>query len=522
MKRNERTGRRGIRAKVYLYLMLFSLALLVILWLFQIVFLEGIYRAQRVRQVEQTAEALAEAGTVDDLRRTARRLAVRNDVSVLLLNEDQEKLLSLEGTRFSMIHRFSDAQLKAWSEAARESGRAVTRQFDTDDLFLTFSNPFNMNPGGEAPAGQPAEAESRPPEDDGQGTARRERDAVREEARARSLILAQPVPIRDGDGQDIACTLLLYTQITPIASTVQTLRTELIFITLAVIAGALGLAYVISNHVSRPIIETSRAARALSRASYTRPKHADDYREIAELNTTLEKAADELGKVEQLQHELIANISHDLRTPLTMIGGYAEAMRDIPDETTPENMQIIIDETARLSSLVSELLDFSRMQTGAVRMDPAPFDLTEETAAIVSRVGGMTAKDGYTVLFEPAEHVTVTADAARISQVIYNLLGNALTYTGEDKRVSVSQTVRGRAVRIGIHDSGKGIPEAEIPLIWNRYYRTQDSHRRAVIGSGLGLNIVRTIPEQHAAPYGVDSREGEGSTFWFELPLTDP
>ena len=222
--------------------------------------------------------------------------------------------------------------------------------------------------------------------------------------------------------------------------------------------------------------------------------------------------------MEHLQHELIANISHDLRTPLTMIGGYAEAMRDIPSENTPENMQIIMDETARLSTLVNEILDFSRLQTGALAMNPQPMSLTDTVQAIVTRVGKLTEKDGYVIRFAPEDNLTVVADETRIGQVVYNLLGNALTYTGKDKTVTLTQTRKDGRARLSVSDTGKGIAPEELPLIWNRYYRTQESHKRAVIGSGLGLSIVRNILEQHGAPYGVDSGDG-GTTFWFELPL---
>ena len=315
--------------------------------------------------------------------------------------------------------------------------------------------------------------------------------------------------------------MLINTQISPVSSTVSALREQLLVITGVVLVLAVALAMLISHRVSTPIIQTNEAAKALSRAQYQKPKGASGYREIAELNETLEKAAQELGQVENLQHELIANISHDLRTPLTMIGGYAEAMRDIPDENNPENMQIIIDETARLSTLVNELLDFSRMQTGSVQMRCAPFDLTESVQSTVSRISSMVAKDGYTVRFSPDRHVTVVADETRIGQVLYNLIGNALTYTGEDKTVTVTQRQTGERARIEITDTGKGIAPDEVKLIWNRYYRTKETHRRAIIGSGLGLNIVQTILEQHHTPYGVDSRVGEGTTFWFELTVAE-
>ena len=115
----------------------------------------------------------------------------------------------------------------------------------------------------------------------------------------------------------------------------------------------------------------------------------------------------------------------------------------------------------------------------------------------------------------------VTGDSGRISQVVYNLLGNALTYTGEDKTVRVKQETVGAGVQVTISDSGEGIAPEELPYIWDRYYRSRENHRRAVIGSGLGLNICRGILEKHEAPYGVKSEPGQGTTFWFRLPKAD-
>ena len=204
-----------------------------------------------------------------------------------------------------------------------------------------------------------------------------------------------------------------------------------------------------------------------------------------------------------------------------MIGGYAEVMRDIPGENTPENMQIVIDETNRLSSLVTELLDFSKLQAGTLKMAPAPFNLTESISAILTRYNKLKEQDGYQILFTPVADCTVVADESRIGQVVYNLINNALTYTGADKTVTVTQTIEGDMARIAIHDSGKGIPADELPLIWNRYYRAKENHKRAIQGSGLGLSIVRSILEAHNVPYGVDSQEGEGTTFWFKLPLAE-
>ena len=304
----------------------------------------------------------------------------------------------------------------------------------------------------------------------------------------------------------------------PVIQIEDAVRTQFILTVGAILLATALVGFTMAKSISEPIIETNLAARELSRSRYIRPPHSGGYREIAELNDTLVRAAEDLGRVEDLQRELIANISHDLRTPLTMIVGYAEAMRDIPEEATAENMQIIIDETNRLSSMVNEVLDFSRVRTGNLELEQADFNLTAQIREICNRVSKMTAVDGYTVLFDEAEDRTVAGDSARISQVLYNLIGNALTYTGGDKTVRVKQEDAGSRVRVSVSDSGEGIPADELPYIWDRYYRSRENHRRAVIGSGLGLNICRGILEKHGAKYGVRSEPGEGTTFWFELP----
>ena len=293
---------------------------------------------------------------------------------------------------------------------------------------------------------------------------------------------------------------------------------EFLVIVIAILL-ATGLAgYAIAKRISQPIIETNEAARELSRARYERPPHSGGYREIAQLNDTLVQTAEDLRKVEDLQRELIANISHALRTPLTMIEGYAEAMRDMPDEVTPENMQIIIDETERLSRMVNEVLDFSRLRTGSLEMNREPFNLTDTVRRTVDRIARMTASEGYKVTFASDRDVTVNADSGRISQVIYNLIGNALTYTGADKTVRITQTAGNGTVRLSIADSGEGIAPEELPYIWDRYYRSRENHKRGVIGSGLGLNICRGILEKHGAPYGAECPPEGGTVFWIELP----
>ncbi|HEY5556462.1 HAMP domain-containing sensor histidine kinase, partial [Acetobacterium sp.] len=241
---------------------------------------------------------------------------------------------------------------------------------------------------------------------------------------------------------------------------------------------------------------------------------------------TLNYTAKELSKVEVLRQELIANISHDLRTPLTLISGYAEAMRDLPDENNSENAQIIVDETQRLTTLVNDVMDISKIQSGTHTIHPVSYNLTTNINDTVTRMNKLMHNDGYQIVFGYDEEITLTADETRISQAFYNLLINAINYTGPDKKITVSQSIiknfgvpPSSWVKIEVADSGEGITKEELPYIWERYYKVDRTHKRAVTGTGLGLSIVKSIIDMHGGTYGVSSKINEGSVFWFSLKI---
>lgn len=472
-----------------LYLVLFVAFVIAMLWLFQIVWLDDFYRYYKTKQVISAANIMIDNLDNSEVEVLADQLSTQNNVCILILDENQRIFLSSEDTQYCLIHRMSSRDLNWWCNRVPTDGSTLVEQFNVQPFRNDRYNPLRF--AGNAPPMM--------------------------DTNHQSLLYAQKIRL----SAEKTGYLLLNTIITPLDATVTTLRSQLLLITGAVLLGALLVAFIISHKLSLPIIEANTAAKELSFGRFCQTNHSGNYREIAELNATLEQAAEDLCQVERLQHELIANISHDLRTPLTMIGGYAEAMRDIPGESTPENMQVIIDETIRLTTLVNEIMDFSRLQAGTLPINPTVFDLTDTVQQIAARVSTLVEPQGYTICFEPPKHCRAVADENRIGQVIYNLIGNALTYTGEDKTVTITQTQAEEVVRISVIDTGSGIPEEELPMIWHRYYRTRDTHKRAVIGTGLGLSIVRSILEQHQCSFGVESHEGEGSVFWFELPLAD-
>ena len=216
---------------------------------------------------------------------------------------------------------------------------------------------------------------------------------------------------------------------------------------------------------------------------------------------------------------IIANVSHDLRTPLTLIGGYAELMRDIPGENNSENAQAIINETHRLTSLVNDVLDMSRIQSGAVPMVKEQYNLTESIEKTVANIQELLKQDGYAIYLEHSGDVMVTADEARISQCFYNILINAVNYTGEDKHIYVSLESGNGKAKVAVTDTGAGVEEKDLPYVWERYYKSDKNHKRSVTGTGIGLSIVRSVIKSHNGEYGVYNTDDKGACFWFSIPI---
>lgn len=310
--------------------------------------------------------------------------------------------------------------------------------------------------------------------------------------------------------------VIIETEITPLASTVETLTVQLLCLTLILLPLGITLAVVISRRIAKPITEITESAKRLGGGNYSVHFEGRGSREVSGLADTLNFAADELSKTDGLRRELLANVSHDLRTPLTMIKGYAEVMRDLPGENTPENVQIIIDEAGRLNDLVNDLLDLSRLEAGVLELQKDRFNLTGSIREILTRYDKLA---NFKFPFEPKEEAYITADKLKISQVVYNLVNNAVNYAGEDKTVSLTQEVLDGNVRISVTDTGEGIPADKLQDIWDRYYKVDREHRRAQVGTGLGLSIVKNVLDLHGGSYGVISELGKGSTFWFQLPM---
>lgn len=318
---------------------------------------------------------------------------------------------------------------------------------------------------------------------------------------------------------DYSSIIMVSGNISPLNATTETLASQMRYIALFMIVAVAILTLLMYRHIAKPIIGITSNAKQLPQGKYTVDPKTNRYKEAADLNNTLVQAANDIQKADKAKRDLISNVSHDLRTPLTMIGGYGEMMIDLPEEKTDENIQVIVDETKRLNALVNDLLDMSRLQDGRIVLHKEVFDISALLKTQLQKYDVYRMQEGYTIESELLDTIYVNADKKRIEQVINNFLNNAVNYGGEAKHIIVREIKKENTVRIEVQDFGEGIDPKDLDNIWDRYYKVDKEHVRVANGSGIGLNIVKQLLELHGVPYGVNSSKGKGSTFYFEMPI---
>lgn len=308
-----------------------------------------------------------------------------------------------------------------------------------------------------------------------------------------------------------------------VAASVSSVTIMLIVVSLSACVIAFFISYALADKLSSPLRELSGTAKKLAVGDYSVQFDSAQYAEIATLSDSLNYMKDEMKKSDDFKKELLANTSHDLKTPLTMIKAYASMIKEISGDDKvkrEKHLQVIIDESDRLTGLVNDILSTSKISSGLQDLNIKVFNLTELIYSVVNKFSYLQDSQGYSLMLDIDANTYTSGDEEKLYQVIYNLFSNAVNYTGEDKTVYVSLKYipQNNCVRFAVRDTGKGIKEEELAHIWDRYYRSKDSHTRPVKGTGLGLNIVKLINESHGFNYGVNSTEGEGSTFYVDFP----
>ncbi len=314
--------------------------------------------------------------------------------------------------------------------------------------------------------------------------------------------------------------VFIYTTLEDLNSTTVILKSQLIYITLIVMIIGCFMSYFISKRITSPIIKMTKSAKKMGEGNYDVRFEKDGITEIDELADTLNYTTHELSKSLELRRDLMANVSHDLKTPLTMIKAYAEMVKDYTykdKNKRNDNLDTIIKETDRLNILVNDILDLSKLQASKEDITLTEFDLVKEIKELIKRYQYLADSENYKIKYEGLKKAVINADKNKINQVMYNLVNNALNYTGKDKTVIISLIEEKSRLLFSVKDSGKGIDEEELKYIWDKYYKSEKNHQRSKIGTGIGLSIVKEILNYHDYEYGVKSIKGKGSTFYFYI-----
>lgn len=312
---------------------------------------------------------------------------------------------------------------------------------------------------------------------------------------------------------------------TPVSGITSALDRIYVFIWLsavfAIIMSTVIIYYFSQRILVKPLYEINKTAREISDGEFEKRVNITSKDEIGQLAESFNYMADALQNLENLRREFIANISHELRSPITSIRGFIQGMLDgtIPVEKQKHYLTIVLDESKRLARLISDVLDLSRLESGEFSMRLSTFDLNELIRLTILRFENEIESKKLNVdVILSGDVLYVTADRDRIGQVISNLVDNAIKFTDDSGELGISTKIIGKKVIVSVRDTGSGIPENELKLIWDRFHMV-DRSRTTKKGTGLGLTIVKQIIKQHGEEIWAESREGSGSTFSFTLKV---
>ena len=455
--------RNSLKTKIWLYLSIFSLVILAGIWFLQILSLDIYYEWNKKSEIKGIANKVLNAYNVGNYSDVLDSLAFKEDICIEITENNNISYSTDSISRGCLINN------------SKEINNYKLKFMLSGDSSITYRV---VNPKFE------------------------------------NKTLIYGLKIDDG------IYAFISTSLEPIGSTVSALKRQLVLIIIVVLIIAFLIAYTISRKISTPIENITKLSKKMSQGNYDLVFNSDtDIEEINALEKTLTNAARELSKTEELRRELLANVSHDLKTPLTLIKANAEMVKDLTykdKDKREKNLNTITEEVDRLNLLVEDVLDLSKMQSMAVKLEKEEFNINEMINTIIERFNVLCERDGYKINYNGFDYA-ITADKKKMEQVIYNLINNAINYTGDDKQVFIDLIDIRKSIKVVVKDTGKGIGKEDIDYIWDKYYKVDKKYKRVTYGTGLGLSIVKNVLLLHNFKYGVSSEKGKGTSFYFEI-----
>ena len=473
---------KGLKFKNWLYIMTFSVIILTVLWILQFLLLNNFYNSMKLNEFRNTGDKIIKSVDIDvddmDFHFIMKEYAFQYNLRIMMIDETRSTAIEWDNFKTipqdNLLWGFDPLPPKfdiidAALAKLDESGSDKISYLDTDnDLDMTLS--------------------------------------------------VYVTKVYDVSG--IAYYMYISTPIPSIDSTVTVLRQQFIIVTVILFILSFIAAWWISRKMSKPIIRLTKSAERLVKGEHDENFYDNGFTEINQLATAFEYAANELRSLDNYRREFIANVSHDLKTPLTIIKFKGEMIKEMSgNEKMNKHCDTIIKEVDWLTGMVGEIVELSKLESDNAEISMTAVNLSVCLKDIMSRFDVMTDKEGYSFETDIEENLSVSGNEPMLRRTLYNLISNAVNYTGEDNRVIISLKRKEGNARFEVTDTGEGIPKEKQSVIWDRYYKSNETHKRAVVGTGIGLSIVKNVLILHKANYGVISEPGKGSTFWFELKM---
>lgn len=451
--------------------MIFIGSLLIILWLLQISFLEPYYRSSRsknmkqmISEVERTMHAPIEA----EQRNNLRLLFARENMCGIVYNEHGINSLDL-----AIDAQGQSCYLRQMTSATKMDYIDLVNASET----ATFDVPF--------------------------------RDEQFEQS---MTFYAKRFQI---DNQTYYIFVNAPMQL--LDSTVEILKNQFITVSFILFSVGTTIALLLSRKLSYPIHAINEAAKKLAKGDFNVKFEGTGYQEAVELSETLNYATEEFSKTDELRKDLVANVSHDIKTPLTMIKAYAEMITDISgnDEVLRnQHLRVILDETHHLEKLVNDMLSLSQYEAKVLEINESEFNLKEHIESTIHLF--QVPQDRFKIVCD--KNIRVLADEVKMGQVLYNFINNAIKHNAVEDQIMIKvKKLKDQTVEVSVIDHGEGIPKEDQLYIWDRYAKINKNHQRQMDSSGLGLSIVAAICDATGSDYGVESEVGQGSRFYYTL-----
>lgn len=455
--------KKSISVNILTYFIIFSIVFLLFLWTFQILFLNTFYKISRIKALNNSLNTLEKNYNQVNYRQYFDEISINSDLCIEIVE----------------------------SNIIEYSSRSIDKKCMTRDNIglLKFQTDFIKNNYDIKKA-----------------------EIINPNYNNKTLVAGKKL--------DDDTYLFVNTSLVPLDDSIKMLKGQFIYISAIILFMSTVVSFFISKRLSIPIVRINEKAKKVGQKDYSvKFNESTNILEIDELGSTLNKAVSELAKTDELRRELMANVSHDLKTPLTLIRAYAEAARDIDSNKKSkreEDLNIIVDETERLTLLVNDILELSRLESNVVNIEMEEFNLKQLIEGLIKKFD-ILKNDGYKFVVNGDDDIIVKSDRKKLEQVIYNLVNNAINYTGEDNLVTINIIKKDNSIRVEVVDTGAGISEDNLKLIWDKYYKVDKTHKRNKYGTGLGLSIVKSTLISLNYEYGVESKINEGTTFYFEI-----